>query len=1016
MLRLLTLGGLDLRTDDGAPVRAVLAQPRRTALLVYLALREPLGFHQRNALLPVFWPDADESRARNSLRNALHHLRTSLGPDVIVARGDDELGINPGALWCDAVAFERAAQAGRSGEALQHWRGPLLDGFLPGDLPEFGDWLDARRRSLLWQAADAARALAERARAAQNWPQAAGAARRWVEIAPHDEEAIRALLHALERAGQRGEALAGFDGWHQRFTRELDAAPSAETLDAVARLRATSPAARSPEAGARPHAADGAAATPAAATIATAIAPAPAATVPLSSSARPSPAAPATPEIAPSPPPRRAWSRARWTGAAAGVLAAAALVVTATVALRGTPSPAAPRASISTVAVLPFSYGGSADYRYLREAMVDLLSTRIGGTPGLRAVDSRSILARVDRSMSRDAAIDPEHGGEIAGAFGSSCFVLGSVVELRGRLSVSAAVYEAGAAGEPLAQTTMSGDVAQLFALADSASTRLARACATAARLETGVAAAGPSGDTRSVDALREFVRGEIAFNASRYDEAMAAYRRATELDSGYARAYVRLTFAANWVNDDRLVERGLAEARRSGRLGPDDRTLLTAWDAHLHGAPARAESLYTAYLRRHPEDAEAWTQLGEVRLHWGSSIGVPAADARDAFARALTLLPDHAGALTHLIRLEGKLDSAAAVRPLVQRLLALGPRAQEALEARAILALAEGDTLAIAAVARDMSAAVPNQATWMLSLVAAGIPDPGAVRELRRRVAFPLRQDEFGGLLLVGEVMAEAAAGRLRAASDRTTALSPSLPSVGLELRCLLAALPFATPDARRLTALRDSLRALPTAAVAADPLIAPNDRMAYFAARRPLLDGLLSLRLADTAAAEGAARQLDALAATHGPGPGRPDSAWAPRFARDFAALVRARLAVARGVPAAALAALGPPHPEPSAMLPLSLSYGQAFARLTRAEALHAAGRDEDALRWYGGFPDNTGYDLAFVAPARLAEAEIQARLGRVTEARRLYDRALHVWRDADPELQPAVRAVRAARDRLR
>src|SRR5882724_12855125 len=131
MHRLLTFGAIDLRTDDGRVIAGVLSQPKRVALLSYLALREPAGFHQRNALLPLFWPESDEAHARNALRNALHFLRSELGTDVVISRGNDEVGINPDALWCDAVAFEKAVKQGRFGEALQYWRGPLLDGFLP---------------------------------------------------------------------------------------------------------------------------------------------------------------------------------------------------------------------------------------------------------------------------------------------------------------------------------------------------------------------------------------------------------------------------------------------------------------------------------------------------------------------------------------------------------------------------------------------------------------------------------------------------------------------------------------------------------------------------------------------------------------------------------------------------------------------------------------------------------------------------------------------------------------------
>jgi len=72
MFRLHTLGQLDLRDCFNESVRAVLVQPKRFALLVFLAAARPSGFRRRDLLLPLFWPELDEDRARNALRQALH--------------------------------------------------------------------------------------------------------------------------------------------------------------------------------------------------------------------------------------------------------------------------------------------------------------------------------------------------------------------------------------------------------------------------------------------------------------------------------------------------------------------------------------------------------------------------------------------------------------------------------------------------------------------------------------------------------------------------------------------------------------------------------------------------------------------------------------------------------------------------------------------------------------------------------------------------------------------------------
>src|SRR5690606_14570635 len=108
IVRFRTLGGIDLRRNEGGEIRGVLRQPKRLALLAYLTLVTPRGFHRRDVLLAMFWPEQTQAAARHALRNALYNLRRHLGESVIANRGADEVGIAESALWCDALAFERA--------------------------------------------------------------------------------------------------------------------------------------------------------------------------------------------------------------------------------------------------------------------------------------------------------------------------------------------------------------------------------------------------------------------------------------------------------------------------------------------------------------------------------------------------------------------------------------------------------------------------------------------------------------------------------------------------------------------------------------------------------------------------------------------------------------------------------------------------------------------------------------------------------------------------------------------
>jgi tetratricopeptide (TPR) repeat protein len=160
MLELRTLGAVDLRIAGGAELRAVVQQPKRFALLAYLAIAAPGRYVRRDTLLALFWPELDAEHARGALRRSLHFLRRAIGEAALIGRGEEEVGVAGEQLWCDAVAFRKDLERGAPGEALEHYRGDLLEGFYVAGAPGVEDWLDRERRRFRDAAGDAARSLA----------------------------------------------------------------------------------------------------------------------------------------------------------------------------------------------------------------------------------------------------------------------------------------------------------------------------------------------------------------------------------------------------------------------------------------------------------------------------------------------------------------------------------------------------------------------------------------------------------------------------------------------------------------------------------------------------------------------------------------------------------------------------------------------------------------------------------------------------------------------------------------
>src|SRR4029077_13388750 len=246
MIECRLLGALHLTDAEGREVESLLTRPRRLALLAYLAAATPRGFHRRDSLLALFWPELDQEHARAALRQALHVIRDGLGADVIVTRGDEEVGLDVARIRCDVVAFDQAVAAGELGEALDRYAGPLLEGFFISGAAGFERWLEIERARLAQAAAGSARRLLEQREAVGDLTGAVAWAGRAAQLAPHDEELLRQRIALLDQFGDRAGAVAAFEEFAQRLEADLETEPSAETKALLAAVRTRETAAPIP--------------------------------------------------------------------------------------------------------------------------------------------------------------------------------------------------------------------------------------------------------------------------------------------------------------------------------------------------------------------------------------------------------------------------------------------------------------------------------------------------------------------------------------------------------------------------------------------------------------------------------------------------------------------------------------------------------------------------------------------------------------------------------------------------
>lgn len=952
MISFQVLGRLELKRADGGALHSVLAQPKRQGLLAYLAVAVPRGYHRRDTLIGLLWPDRDDESARAALSKAVHHLRQALGAETVLSRGHGDVGLDWHRIWCDAAGFEDALDRGALAEALALYQGDLLPGFYIEDAPEFEHWLERERSRLRGRAAQAARELSEREEAGGNRGPALDWARRASLLDPLDEIAVRRVMVLLDRSGDRADAARVYDELATRLRTELDVEPAPETTALMETIRN-----RRYTTGEVPRVTHD---EPRADTVNAVVS-------------------------GPSAVARRPSTAAILAGVAAGI----AIVVLAGWAIVGRDRPAPAADAQASVAVLPFAILGVPASEPLGESMVTLVSDRLNHSGVLRAIDSRAV-----RSIARPVSLQagPDSARALVARFHPAYVLLGEMKPHERGWRIDAALFDS-VARESVARASVTGPADSLAKMAADLAAQL---------LETRPTRRAPMWDrapgliTPSVPAMRAFLAGEKAYVDGHFADAARNYRAAVDADTSFALAYFNLSRAANWMGDYSLESFAIQRAYdHRDRLTTADQLLVRAWYAYGASSPLEAERLSRLIVVNAPDMADGWYALAEARFHWGPSFGWTRSEAREAYEHAGALTPT-ASTLVHLARLAAADGNARGLDSLVRRALALGVDDPQSLELRGLRAYAFGDRAEqqrlIATIGRlDDNAAF--SVSTQLAANAAEYAGSGAIADVLRQPRRAL------GFRTVGAVLAAELAMTHGRADDARRALTPGSDinaSRALEYRAALAVMPFRRLSPAATAALRDTLRNAPRQDLMnALPESFPRDGIAP--ARRSYLLGLFALRAGDTADARHIADELET----------RAEQRNAHNYEWHTVQLLRAELLHAAGKPAEALAALGEPRDSP--VLPNVMDYPLAHERFLRAELARELGRWTEALRWYDTFPDPGAYDLPYLAVVHAAKGAVHERLGNKDAARASYQRALALWANADSEFAPLAASAR-------
>ncbi len=788
-------------------------------------------------------------------------------------------------------------------------------------------------------------------------------ARRAVDLAPYDEAGVRRLLALLDRWGDRAGAMLAFEQFAARLGHELDVEPSAETLRLVDQIRARTEAHASVRRGPEP---------------------APAQLPP------PPPATTSLPAVRPR-----------------LVITLAGLVLTAAFGWwRWAAAPPEDRPPGDRLAILPFAVRGDSALAYLREGMVDLLGTKLDGMGGMQAVDPSVLIGYVRRTWPAHAGEpDPVQGRRVAARFGATGFVLGRVVAVGRRIEVSASLYDVRGARLALV-TSATAREADLAPLVDDVARQIlaARLHRPAERLSRLAAVS-----TSSPTALRAYLEGEQEYRAGRFQPAVDAFRRAVSADSGFALAHYRLSVALEWIASPAAPERRQAIERavaQSGRMTEHDRLLLQAYAAYNYGSLEVAEAAYRRIVGEYPDDLEAWYGLADVLFHGGPLRGHAIQDAAPALRRVLVLDPDHVEARLHLARLLALDGESDELDRLVRETLPL-VRGQPdlALRLRALRAFALGDSAETRRVLGDLSTRPEGSQFEVAQLIAIFTDDLAGASAIARPLTTadrPARWRALGHATLAALALAR---GRWSDVGPLLDSLAAFDETLALLVRAHLASAPWLPQGSTERAALARALAVWDTSATpsAGELIFVP-----WIRELRPRLRlfylGTTAAWAGDSVTAERSAHDLARLPET--------DSLAHNLY---LSRLLRSTIELARQRPARAVDALGAPRRDGTyaSYLVGSWLFADGLRRFVRAEALHGAGRNAEALTWYRSFAVYLGPDFVHLAPAQLRQAELYDAAGDQAAAIRAYHKFLRRWRDCDPTLRSV---TERARRRLR
>ncbi|HEY3149363.1 MAG TPA: BTAD domain-containing putative transcriptional regulator [Dongiaceae bacterium] len=275
-----------------------------------------------------------------------------------------------------------------------------------------------------------------------------------------------------------------------------------------------------------------------------------------------------------------------------------------------------------SIAVLPFqNLSGDAEQEYFADGMVEEIITALSRVPWL------FVIARNSSFTYRDRAVDVK---QIGRELGVRYVVEGSVRKAANRVRITAQLIDA-INGAHLWADRFDGTLEEVFDLQDQVAASVVGAISP--KLEQAEIERAARKPTESLDAYDHFLRGMACvhqWTRKANLQALEHFRRAIELDPGYAAAYGMAARCysqrkvSGWVTDR---ERDIAEAAgyawRAVQIGKNDPVALSTAGvalAYVVGDLDNGDAMIERALAINPNWAWSWLFSGWAKNWLGES------------------------------------------------------------------------------------------------------------------------------------------------------------------------------------------------------------------------------------------------------------------------------------------------------------------------------------------------------------------------------------------------------------